>query len=149
MPTAENHPRLLLDTHVWIWLLEGVQGSLSARAMELLNRSSTHGRLLVSVISVWEVAILVTKRRISLTQPLDLWVSAGLSAPGVRLAPLTPEIAIESTRLPGVLHGDPADRIMIATARAMAASLMTCDRAILGYANAGHLQAFDARVTDR
>lgn len=149
MPTAENDPRLLLDTHVWIWLLEGVQGTLSARGLELLNRSSAHGRLLVSVISVWEVAILVAKGRISLAQPLDLWVSAGLSAPGVRLAPLTPEIAIESTRLPGVLHGDPADRIIIATARAMAASLMTCDHEILGYANAGHLQVFDANVIDR
>ncbi len=148
MPTAKNHPPILLDTHVWIWLLEGVQGSLSARAMELLSRSSAHGRLLVSIISVWEVAILVTKRRVSLTQPLDRWVLAGLSAPGVRLAPLTPEIAIESTRLPGVLHGDPADRIMIATARAMGASVMTCDRAILHYANSGHLQAVDASVTD-
>jgi PIN domain nuclease of toxin-antitoxin system len=61
---------------------------------------------------------------------------------------MTPDIAIESTRLPGVLHGDPADRIMIATARAMGASLMTCDRAILHYANAGHLRAFDASVID-
>lgn len=140
---AEISPLLLLDTHIWIWVLNGDRGALSATSVAMLNHASARGRLLVSAISVWEVAVLASKRRISLTQPIDTWVSAGLTAPGIRLVPLTPEIAIDSTRLPGGMHGDPADRIIIATARRMTATLVTSDRAILDYAKAGHLQVCD------
>lgn len=149
MRTAEGSPPLLLDTHIWIWALNGDRSALSASSVEMLNHASAHGRLLVSAISVWEVAVLSNKRRISLTQPIDAWVSAGLSAPGMRLVPLTPEIAIDSTRLPGVVHGDPADRIIIATARRIAATLVTSDRAILDYAKAGHLQVRDGSGAGR
>lgn len=139
----ETGPLLLLDTHIWIWALNGDRRALSAGSVAMLNHASAHGRVLVSAISVWEVAVLSSKRRISLTQPIDTWVSAGLSAPGLRLVPLTPEIAIDSTRLPGVMHGDPADRIIIATARRMAATLVTSDRAILDYAKVVHMQVCD------
>lgn len=149
MRIADTSPLLLLDTHIWIWALNGVRGALSASSIAMLNQASAHGGLLVSAISVWEVAVLSSKRRISLAQPIDAWVSAGLSAPGIRLVPLTPEIAIDSTRLPGVTHGDPADRIIIATARRMAATLVTSDRAILDYANAGHLQVISGMGEER
>jgi PIN domain nuclease of toxin-antitoxin system len=76
---------------------------------------------------------------------VDDWVEAGLKAPGVHFVPMSPHIAIGSTRLPDEPHGDPADRILMATARAVGARLVTCDRSILDYAARGHLAVLDAR----
>jgi PIN domain nuclease of toxin-antitoxin system len=81
--------------------------------------------------------MLAAKGRISLSRPVDDWVQAALRGPGVRLLPLSPETAIESTRLPGVPHGDPADRILIASARTLGGQLATCDSEILTYAQSG------------
>ncbi len=136
--------RLLLDTHVWIWMAENVPGRIVAPVVDEMERAAGSGGLLVSAISVWEVAMLQTKGRISLSLSLDDWVRKGLAAPGVRLAELTPEILVESTRLPGTLHGDPADRMLIATARRLGAALVTRDAAILDYARGGYLSVLDA-----
>jgi len=135
---------LLLDTHVWLWLVDGVERELSSSALRHLSRASREGRILVSVISVWEVAMLVRKHRLRLVLQVDEWVDRALRAPGVRLAELTPRIAIESTRLPASPHGDPADRILIATARLQGARLVTRDAGILGYAERGGLAVLDA-----
>ena len=135
---------IMLDTHVWLWLVQGEESRLSAEAIQQMEAASRRGELLVSAISVWEVAMLESRGRISLSRPVDDWVHAALAAPGTRLVPLTPEIAVESTRLPGSPHGDPADRILIASARISAARLATCDRAIMDYASQGHLAALDA-----
>jgi hypothetical protein len=91
----------------------------------------------------WEVAMLEAKGRISLSRPVEDWVRSALRAPGTRLLPLTPEIAIESTRLPGSAHGDPADRILIASARVSGGRLATRDRGILDYAGGGHVAVVD------
>lgn len=88
--------------------------------------------------------MLEARRRLRLRVSLDEWVSQALLAPGVRLADLTPEIAIESTRLPGQLHNDPADRILIATARRVGARLVTRDTRILEYGGHGHVSVLDA-----
>lgn len=88
--------------------------------------------------------MLVRKRRLNLGTATREWVSRALSRPGVRLAPLTPEIAIDSEELPGRIHGDPADRIMIATARALDATLVTRDRLILDYGAQGHVDVLPA-----
>jgi PIN domain nuclease of toxin-antitoxin system len=101
------------------------------------------GSLRVSAISVREAAMLEAKGRISLSRPLSEWVQAALRLPGVRLLPLSPEIAIESTRLPGGRHGDPADWILVASARQLGGRLATCDRGILDYARGGPLHALD------
>jgi len=134
---------LVLDTHVWIWLVEGDRTALSAPAIEAIEAAARGGAVRVSAISVWEVAMLEAKGRISLARPVNDWVQAALRVPGVRLLPLTPEIAIESTRLPGVPHGDPADRMLMASARQLGGRLATCDREILDYAEGGQLNALN------
>jgi PIN domain nuclease of toxin-antitoxin system len=134
---------IVLDTHVWLWVVEGDRSQLAPQATQQIDNASRRGDLLVSAISVWEVAMLEAKGRISLSHPVENWVRSALRAPGCRLLPLTPEIAIESTRLPASAHGDPADRILIASARIAGAQLATRDRVILDYARAGHVAALD------
>ncbi len=139
---AEPGP-LLLDTHVWLWVVHGERGQLSAGALSEIEDASRRGDVLVSAISVWEVAMLEAKGRISMSRPVEDWVVAALGAPGTRLLELSPEIAIQSTRLPGTVHGDPADRILLASARVTGARLATRDRGIVAYAQAGHMVVLD------
>lgn len=144
MPDGPGVPTVL-DTHVWIWMVEGAPDALSPSAIDAIEKAGKQGAVLVSAISVWEVAMLQSKGRISLSRPIDDWVRAALGAPGVRLLPLSPEIAIDSTRLPGDPHGDPADRILMASARVTGGRLATCDAEILQYARGGQLAVLDAR----
>jgi PIN domain nuclease of toxin-antitoxin system len=147
MPDAPVAPAPLtvLDTHVWIWLVEGDQTALSGSAIDALERAASAGAVRVAAISVWEVGMLVAKRWITLGRPVDEWIHAALRAPGVRLLPLSPEIAIESTRLPAPLPADRADRMLIASARQLGGRLATCDRAILQYAQSGQVGVLDCR----
>ena len=87
----------------------------------------------VSAISCWEIAKLVEYGRLELPCPLEEWFEQALSYPGVQLLALTPEIAIESTRLPGEFHRDPADQIIVATAKLYGCPLVTSDERILSY----------------
>jgi len=87
----------------------------------------------VSAISCWEVAKLVERGRLALPHPLEEWFALALNYPGVRLLGLSPEVAAASTRLPGNFHRDPADQIIVATARLMYCSLVTSDRKLLSY----------------
>ncbi len=135
----------MLDTHVWLWAVEGVRERLSASAIQEIDAAGRRGEVLVSAISVWEVAMLEAKGRISLSRPLQEWTRAALRAPGIKLLGLSPEIAIESTRLPGGTHGDPADRILLASARVTGGRLATCDEQIVSYAERGHLDVLDCR----
>jgi PIN domain nuclease of toxin-antitoxin system len=128
-----NRGPLLLDTHCWIWMQFGLQELSSARGLVTLREAAGQARLLVSVISVWEVALLESKGRIRLWMDCETWVRQALATPGLTLAPLTPEIAIASTRLPGDLHGDPADRLIVATALILGATLVTKDARLRGY----------------
>lgn len=136
-------PLTILDTHVWIWMVEGDRAALSAPAIEAIERAAKAGAVRVSAISVWEVAMLEAKGRISLSRPVDDWVQAAVHAPGVQFLPLSPEIAIGSTRLPGVTQGDPADRILMASARHLGGRLATCDREILHYSEGGQLNVLN------
>lgn len=144
MPEDAADP-IVLDTHVWIWMVEGVRAALSPAAVQAIEQAGRRGAVRVSAISVWEVAMLEAKGRLSLSRPLEEWLRAALRAGGIRLLALTPEIAIESTRLPGNWHGDPADRILAASARVAGGRLATCDHGILNYAQSGHLAVLDAR----
>lgn len=135
---------LLYDTHAWIWSIEGNRDQLGPGARESIERAEGAGGLRVSAISVWEIAMLQSKGRVQISMDLGQWVRQALAAPGTRLVPLEPEIAIESTRLPGEFHGDPADRILAATARVLGAVFLSRDRAILAYAKQGHLSVVDA-----
>ncbi len=145
MPDSSGRGAILLDTHVWVWLMEGEGKQLSDPVIAELETASNQGELTVSAISVWEVATLEAKGRLRLSRSLDEWVRDALRAPGVRLVQLTPAIALESARLPGAPPGDPADRILMASARIEGAHLATRDRSILKYARTGHLEVLDAR----
>lgn len=132
---------LLLDTHYWIWL-QAAGDRIGGRVKKAIESAANQGRLLLSVISVWELGILEAKGRIRLQIPCEQWVKEALATPGLSVAPLTPEIALDSSRLPGAFHGDPADRIIVATARRRAARLVTLDHRIVEYGRAGHVQIF-------
>jgi PIN domain nuclease of toxin-antitoxin system len=136
---------LLLDTHIWVWYVENEPKRFSRRIEPLVEAAVQRGDLLISAVSVWEIAMLEAVRRIELSQDVRTWVGRALAFPGVRLKGLSPSIAIESTRLPGTLHRDPADRLLIATARLTGAALVTCDERILSYAKKGHVRVVDAR----
>ena len=144
MPDASDGG-LVLDTHVWLWVVEGAEDQLSATAIERIDEAGRRGEVVISAISVREVAMLEAKARISLSRPLEEWTRAALRAPGTRLLGLSPEIAIESTRLPGAPDSDPADLILMASARVLGGRLATCDGHLVDYAKKGHVAVLDAR----
>jgi PIN domain nuclease of toxin-antitoxin system len=120
---------IVLDTATWIWRASDPK-RLPASVRRLLGQTE---RALVSAISVWEVAMLVAKRRIQLDRPVEQWVDLALALPGIQLAPLEPAIAVRSTKLPGSFHPDPADRIIVATALEHAVPILTPDERIRSY----------------
>ena len=121
----------LLDTHIWIWWANR-SDRLDKKIMKLLDNAES-GSLHISTISCWEVAKLVQKEKIKLSEPVNLWIKRALTAPVLVLEQLTPEISIESTQLPGNFHNDPADQIIVATARLNNYTLITADSLILDY----------------
>ena len=130
---------VLLDTHVWVWLLNRDAALVSSAALDAIQAAAARGAARVSVISAWEVATLEAKGRLRFTVSCEEWVQRGLAAPGISVAPLTPDIALASTRLPDGFHGDPADRILVATARQLGATLVTADGRIQEYGAGGHV----------
>ena len=143
--TSSGDGVVLLDTHMLVWYVENERTRFSQRIEPVVEAAVARGELLVSTISVWEIAMLQASRRLEFAQDVRTWVARALSFPGVRLKGLSPSIAIESTRLPGSLHRDPADRILVATARLTGAALVTCDQRLLTYAKQGHVRTVDAR----
>jgi PIN domain nuclease of toxin-antitoxin system len=147
MTTTEkdSSPLLLVDTHTLIWMVEE-DPRLGVQTTAVLNKAGRENRIVVSAITPWEIALLVSKGRLQLGTDVMQWIRVVLVKPGVRLAPLEPEIAVESTRLPWEMHPDPADRILVATARHLGATLVTADRALLEMAQKGHFKVMDATV---
>lgn len=131
---------VLLDTHVWLWYADGVRERLSPATVRKLDKIRMSDGLLVSAISVWELGMLSSRGRIQLAVPLRDWVDAALAAPGIRLTNLDAAAAAESTLLPGNPHGDPADRLLIATARTQSIALATRDTQIIAYAKLGFVR---------
>lgn len=122
---------IILDTHVWVWwvsqdrrLTEAYRAALAQHQPEGLG---------VSAISCWEIAKLVEVGRLRLSIPVLSWVEQALSQPGVRLLDLTPRIAVASAELPAPFHRDPADQILVATARVFDAPLLTADEKLQQY----------------
>jgi PIN domain nuclease of toxin-antitoxin system len=134
---------VLLDTHAWVWLLNG-DPKLNPKAVKAIEHSLSKEAVLLSAISPWEVAMLVSKGRLTLDRDVGEWVGTAVSIPGIRLEPISPEIAVASTRLPGNIHSDPADRLIAATARHLGAFLITDDQLLLDYGTAGHLKTLKA-----
>jgi PIN domain nuclease of toxin-antitoxin system len=122
---------ILIDTHIWVWWTHD-DTRLRHDHLKILNSPNAFD-IGVSVVSCWEVAQLVQRGTLKLQVDIQAWMHAALAPKCIELLPLTPEIAIESTRLPGNFHCDPADRFLVATARLMDRHLMTADRQILDY----------------
>jgi PIN domain nuclease of toxin-antitoxin system len=120
---------IVLDTAAWIWRASDPK-RLSARARRAFDEAE---RALVSAISIWEVAMLVAKRRIQLDQQVEHWIDLALALPKIQVAPLEPAIAVRSTKLPGTFHPDPADRIIVATALERGIPIVTPDERIRSY----------------
>lgn len=106
---------IVLDTHVWVWWAHDEQ-QLGPSQLSAIEASQTDV-IGLSAISCWEVAKLVERGRLELSRPVDEWLRLALGYPGIRLIELSPEIAVGSTQLPGKFHRDPADQIIVATAR--------------------------------
>jgi PIN domain nuclease of toxin-antitoxin system len=122
---------IVLDTHIWVWWVHG-DPRLSQSHQATLQQNETTG-LGVSVISCWEVAKLVEYDRLVLPIPVGEWLDQALAYPGIQLLDLTPRIIVESTQLPSPFHRDPADQLIVATARVHNSPLMTADDKILNY----------------
>ena len=130
---------ILLDTCAAIWVVE--DAPLAQPAIDLLAAAAdAEISIYVSPISAWEVGLLVARGRLKLLITPQRWFQRLLEAPGVRLADMSPELLIASSFLPGEPPRDPADRIIVATARDHGATLVTRDRALLAYGEQGHIR---------
>jgi PIN domain nuclease of toxin-antitoxin system len=122
---------IVLDTHIWVWWAHRDK-HLTNTQSEVIEAHETDV-IGVSTISVWEIAKLVEYRRLELPCALHRWFDKAMKYPGIRLIELTPQIAIESSQLPGEFHRDPADQIIVATARTYDCPLITSDGKIQNY----------------
>lgn len=121
--------KVLLDTHVWLWWLTG-QPDLPERERTSLDLAAARQQLCLSAISLWEAQMLHAKRRIDLPLPLPEWLRRAAAPNVVRVLPLDVEIVIALNALPAGFHGDPADRLIVATARVHRLPLATHDERI-------------------
>lgn len=121
---------IILDTHIWIWWVNE-SPRLTEKQKKIINENQSSG-LGISIISCWEVAKLVEKKRLVLSIPVEEWLEQASTYPGVKLLELSIPILVESTQLKG-FHNDPADQIIVATARVNNSKLLTADGKILKY----------------
>ena len=126
--------KYLLDTHTWIWW-NVLPNELSPAVHGILSAPRRDDEFLLSVISVWEFCKIIQKKRMIISCTPGDWIEQALSMPGLRVAPLTPRTAYQSTVLPGQFHQDTADQIIVATAREEGAAILTKDEKIRAYAH--------------
>ena len=138
---------LLLDTHVWIWSADGDTRRVGPKSRLLLLKAEGRDAIRVSPVTLFEVAALHTLGRLRLSRPLERWVGESLDAAGVRLAELTPSVAIDAGSIPRTALADPLDRLLVSTARHLDAVFVTADRQILEYASeTGNVRVHDASL---
>lgn len=123
---------ILLDTHAWIWWV-GAPDQLSPVAREAADRAADEGGLHVSAISVWEAAMLVDRGRLVLSLPFNEWLRRCEDLRFLHFVPVDHRVAVRAVHLPGDLHRDPADRIIVATAMGLGIPLVTRDRKLRDY----------------
>jgi len=123
---------IVLDTHTLVWWVTG-DATLSKKAKSVIAREQDGGEIVVSAISAWEITMLVEKERLVLTMDVGTWLATAAKIEGVKLFPVDIEIASKSVLLPGEFHKDPADRMIVATARKLAAPVVTKDEKIRSY----------------
>jgi PIN domain nuclease of toxin-antitoxin system len=143
MPTGEI---VVLDTHVWLEVAVGRTSGIAKRVQRKLEAAAAASRVYVAAITPWEVAMLARKGKLRVTGSLREFVEEALRATRTAVAPLEAAVAVDAAELPAWDHRDPADRLIVATARAMNALLLTRDGAILDYARAAKaVRALDPR----
>ena len=123
---------ILLDTHAWIWFISNPE-KLSAKAEKAIKKARQENDILISSISAWEVALLVSKKRLELTLDVSEWISSSEKLPFIHFIPIDNGIAVRSVYLPQPLYKDPADRIIVATSLKYGAPIITMDEKILGF----------------
>jgi PIN domain nuclease of toxin-antitoxin system len=125
---------IVLDTHTLLWWVNG-DSQLSQHALKAIEHElqADDGEILISAISAWEMALLVEKERLTLSMSIDDWLDTVEEIDGVRFVAVDAATAVESTRLPGVFHKDPADRMIVTLARHFNAELVTADDKITAY----------------
>ncbi len=130
--------RALLDTHAWLWWVTGDR-RLSQKARRRIESAKRAQSLYVSAISIWEIAKKVEKKQLVLDRNLDLWIDLAVDNSQLQVIELSRAILLDSCRLPQPFHGDPADQIIVASARESAISLISKDERIRSYP---HVQSF-------
>ena len=132
---------VLLDTHALIWIVLGA--SIREEAAAAVMAASVNGGVYVSAATAWELGLIRQKRSLEVVIAGDVrgWLSKAVKVTRAQLLSLDVELMIDAGELPDLAHRDPADRMLIATARARDLVLVTRDRAILDYAAAGHVRA--------
>ncbi len=128
---------VLLDTCAAIWLANG--DPMSERSRKAISASQADPGVYVSPISAWEIETLVSRNRLQSTLAVEAWFARLLALPGMRLAPMPPELLIASAFLPGTPPRDPADRMIAATARGYGLAIVTRDSELIPYGKAGHV----------
>lgn len=126
---------IVLDTHVLVWWVTGLTSELSRKARVAIDKEAAGGEILVSSIIAREIAMLVERGRLQLTMDVEQWLDIVIEIDAVRFVPVNNRITFKSVALPGKFHKDPADRLIVATARDAAATLVTADEKIRQYAH--------------
>jgi len=124
---------IVLDTHTLVWWANGEGAALSAGAHQAIEAELDGGQILVSSISAWELAMLVARGRMALSMDVSEWLAVVGQIDAVAFVPVDNELAVRSTQLPGEFHKDPADRLIVATARKHAVPVVTADAKIRDY----------------
>ena len=124
---------IVLDTHALLWWASGAADQLSPVALDAIQTEMDDGRIVVSSISAWELAMLVARGRVALSIDTSEWLTLAGQIDAVEFMPVDHEIAVKSVELPGEFHKDPADRLIVATARKLGAPLVTADEKIRAY----------------
>lgn len=130
---------LLLDTHVWLWLVFA-EPYIKPPVLDALELAAASNLLFLSPISMWEVALKHSRGKLTLDRPVRDWLVHAATLPGLNLASITPSIAAECAELPSAFHGDPADHLLAATARSEGLTLVTHDKALIHLARQGYFQ---------
>lgn len=136
---------MLLDTHAWLWAASYDRNRLGARAAKEIERAAGRGALVISVVSMFEVASLVASGRIHLATSSETWMRQSIELGRIVVAEVTVAVAIEAGNIPNVALADPMDRLLVATARQLEIPIVTRDSRILDYIRTSRVgRAIDA-----
>jgi PIN domain nuclease of toxin-antitoxin system len=125
----------LVDTHIWLWYLDGLSDAISTEGLTLLRRAVAGAGLLVSDMSAWEIGTKAAKGKLLLAPSVGAWIERASMQPGFAFVPIDRATLLASTQLSGPIHGDPVDRILIVAAAGAGVPLVTVDPEIIAYAD--------------